>query len=143
MSYQIVYTNTTSDHKDLTLALGKDYEDQSIMLKKLDLLKNSSKKNWNGENDEPIEEKAYSNAREAFLSTPGGMLKHWRLFPNTNGTVLLSPKNGQIGGISIGNDEFSYAAYVSDDKQVSGREPFTIESFKAALFHIHRILGYA
>ena len=37
---------------------------------------------------------------------------------------------------------FSYAAYVSDDNQISGKEPFSINAFKSALTQIHRILGY-
>ena len=123
-------------------ALGNDYEVQAKLLQKLETLKESLSENWNGEDDCPIEEKAYNNTKTAIKSTPSIMLKHWRLFPNPNGTLLFSPKNKSIAGISIGNDEFSYAAFVSDDKQISGKEPFTEQAFKSALKQIHRILGY-
>ncbi len=56
--------------------------------------------------------------------------------------MLLSPKDKAIAGISIGNNEFSYAAFISDDKQISGREPFSKNAFMSALTQIHRILGY-
>lgn len=129
-------------HNELVGALVDDYEAQTKLLQKLETLKDSLHENWNGEEDYPIEEKAYRNTKDAIKATPGVMLKHWRLFPNPNGTLLLSPKNKAIAGISIGNDEFSYAAFVSDDKQISGKEPFSEQAFKSALKQIHRILGY-
>lgn len=131
-----------STQKDYTSALGYDFEIKSKLLERLDVLKASLKENWNGENDCPIEEDAYNNTRAAILATPSVMLKHWRLFPSPNGTLMLSPRDKSIAGISIGNDEFSYAAFVSDDKQISGKEPFDESSFISALKQIHRILGY-
>lgn len=126
----------------MSVALGKDYDTQAKLLNKLNALKTSLQGNWNGEDDFPIEELAFNNAKVAISATPGSMLKYWRLFPNSNGTLLLSPKDKSIAGISIGNDEFSYAVYVSDDNQIGGKEPFSVVSFKAALAQIHRILGY-
>jgi|GEM_PF-1978067 len=131
-----------SIQSDLSVALGNDFEAQAKLLKKLNALKSSLQYNWNGEYDSPIEESSFTNAKIAISATPGAMLKQWRLFPNPNGTLLLSPKDKSIAGISIGNDEFSYAAYVSDDNQISGKEPFSIDAFKSALNQIHRILGY-
>lgn len=141
--YQPIFVGIESFQNELTDALGKDYEVQAKLLQKLETLKESLSENWNGEDDCPIEERAYNNAKSAIKGTPSAMLRHWRLFPNPNGTLLFSPKNKSIAGISIGNDEFSYAAYVSDDKQISGKEPFTVLAFKSALKQIHRILGYA
>jgi hypothetical protein len=109
---------------------------------KLELLKTSLQHNWNGEADLPIEDDAYANTMAAIDGTPGRLLKYWRLFPNPNGTLLLSPKGNEIAGISIGNSGFSYAAYVADNMQISGKEPFSVNAFKAALQQIHRILEY-
>lgn len=141
-SYQPIFVGIESFQNELMAALGNDYEVQAKLLQKLETLKETLSENWNGEDDCPIEEKAYNNTKIAIKSTPSVMLKHWRLFPNPNGTLLFSPKNKSIAGISIGNDEFSYAAFVSDDKQISGKEPFTEQAFKSALKQIHRILGY-
>lgn len=140
--YNPIFANVESYQNALTSALGDDYEIQSNLLQRLNILKSSLKSDWNGELDYPIEEKAYNNARTAILTTPSAMLKYWRLFPNPNGTLLLSPKNKSIAGISIGNEEFSYAAFVSEDKQISGKEPFNDKAFRAALVQIHRILEY-
>jgi hypothetical protein len=140
--YVPIFENIEQCQSDLAVALGNDYEAQAKLLRKLATLKESLRENWNGEDDSPIEEKAYNNTKIAITATPGIMLKRWRLFPNPNGTLLLSPKDKSVAGISIGNDEFSYAAFVSDDKQISGREPFSEQSFKSALKQIHRILGY-
>ncbi len=140
--YEPIFVGIESFQNELIAALGNDYEVQAKLLQKLETLKNSLSENWNGENDCPIEEKAYDNAKNAITHTPSIMLKHWRLFPNPNGTLLFSPKNKSIAGISIGNDEFSYAVFVSDDKQISGKEPFTEQAFKSAMKQIHRILGY-
>lgn len=137
-----VFISVESFQNDLSEALGKDYEVKAKLLQKLDKLKVSLGDNWNGEGDFPIEEKAYANAKAAITGTPSGLLKYWRLFPNPNGSLLLSPKNKEIAGISIGDDEFSYAAFVSDDKQLSGKEPFSEPAFKSALIQLHRILGY-
>lgn len=140
--YQPIFVGIESFQNELVVALGNDYEVQAKLLQKLETLKETLSENWNGEDDCPIEEKAYNNTKAAIKSTPSVMLRHWRLFPNPNGTLLFSPKNKSIAGISIGNDEFSYAAFVSDDKQISGKEPFTEQAFKSALKQIHRILGY-
>lgn len=140
--YQPIFITNETYQNDLTDALVNDYEVQTKLLQKLDFLKNSLGDNWNREGDLPIEESAYNNAKAAIKSTPGILLKHWRLFPNPNGTLLLSPKGKPVAGISIGNEEFSYAAFVSDDKQISGKEPFNAQAFKYALMQIHRILGY-
>ncbi|MDD6006236.1 MAG: hypothetical protein PUC21_02875 [Bacteroidales bacterium] len=137
-----IFDGVESLQEELITALKEDYEAQSKLVKQLDRLKESLKSNWNGEDDCPIEDRAYFNTKASILSTPGVMLKYWRLFPNPNGTLLLSPKDKTIAGISIGNDDFSYAAFVSDDKQMSGKEPFSVQAFKSALKQIHRILGY-
>lgn len=140
--YQPIFITNETYQNDLTDALVNDYEVQTKLLKKLDFLKNSLGDNWNREGDLPIEESAYNNAKAAIKSTSSVLLKYWRLFPNPNGTLLLSPKGKPVAGISIGNEEFSYAAFVSDDKQISGKEPFNAQAFKYALMQIHRILGY-
>lgn len=140
--YQPIFVTNEAYQNNLTDALGHDYEVQTKLLEKLEYLKVALKDNWNGEGDFPLEERAYINARSAIKSTPGILLKHWRLFPNPNGTLLLSPKGKSVAGISIGNEEFSYAAFVSDDKQISGKEPFNEQAFKYSLMQIHRILGY-
>ncbi|MBD5372776.1 MAG: hypothetical protein HDR75_05485 [Bacteroides sp.] len=140
--YRPIFAGTESFQNELVIALGNDYEVQSKLLQKLETLKESLSENWNGEGDCPIEEKAYNNTKTAIKCAPGVMLRHWRLFPNPNGTLLFSPKNKSIAGISIGNDEFSYAVFVSDDRQISGKEPFTEQAFQSALKQIHRILGY-
>ena len=128
--------NTTSK------ALYDEYKAQDRLLKRLELLKVSLKENWDKEGGLPIEEKVFENTKTALISISGGMLKYWRIFPNPNGTILLSPKNGAIAGISIGNEDFSYAAYISDSKQISGKEPFSVEAIRVAIKQIHRILGY-
>lgn len=112
------------------------------LLQKLEQLK-TLPADWNEKGDLPIEPLSYVNAKRAIMSAPDVMLEKWNLFPDVNGTLLLSPKEGNIGGISIGNTDFSYAAYVSNDKQISGKEPFSEESFLMALRQIHRFFGYA
>lgn len=116
---------------------------QKAYIDRLDYLKENLKEGWNEPGDLPIEEKAYRNTKKALSVIPESMLKNWNLFPDTNGTLMLSPKGDRIGGISIGNQDFSYAAYVSDDKQISGREPFSEEAFLSAIGQIHRLFGYA
>lgn len=141
--HQLVFNNIESVQNDLSTALREDYEAQINLVHKLELLKESLKDNWDMEGGTPIEERVYDNAKAAILATPGFILKSWRLFPSPNGTLLFSPKSKAIAGISIGNEMFSYAAFVSDDKQISGVEPFDEQTFRFAMEQIHRILEYA
>ena len=115
---------------------------QANLLQKLERLKDTLRDNWNGEGDFPLEERAYNNAKSAIKFAPSILLEHWRLFPNPNGTLLFSPKGKSVAGISIGNKDFSYAAFVSDSKQISGKEPFSEQAFTDALMQIHRILRF-
>lgn len=140
---KISFIDCKSNDNRLNKVITYDFTIKTELLKKLDTLKESLELGWNGEADLPIEEKSYLNTRQALMATPPSMLKYWTLYPNTNGTLLLSPKDESVAGISIGNDDFSYAAYVSDDQQTSGKELFSEESFTAALRQLHRILGYA
>ena len=137
-----VFANAECLSSAISKALYDEYETQNSILKRLELLKDSLKENWDKEGGLPIEEQVFNNAKLALSSISGGMLKYWHIFPNPNGTILLSPKNRGIAGISIGNEDFSYAAYISDSKQISGKEPFSVETFKIAIKQIHRILGY-
>lgn len=127
----------------LVADLENDFQTKTSILKRLEHLKSTLKDNWNGEDDLPIEDASYLNAKAAISSIPGRILKHWNLFPDTNGTLLLSPKDDAVAGVSIGNNEFSYAVYVSEDKQLTGKEPFSVDAFKNAIKQIHRLLGYA
>lgn len=127
----------------LVTDMEADFETKTSFRRRLDYLKSTLKMNWNGENDYPIEEESYLNTKAAINSLPGRMLKYWNLFPDPNGTLLLSPKDDSIAGISIGNTEFSYAAYVSDDCQLTGKEPFSVDAFNGVIKQIHRLLGYA
>lgn len=126
----------------LVTDLEADFETKTYIRRRLDYLKTALKRNWNGENDYPIEEESYLNTKAAINSLSGRMLKYWNLFPDPNGTLLLSPKDDSIAGISIGNKEFSYAAYISDDCQLTGKEPFSVDAFKGVIKQIHRLLGY-
>lgn len=119
-----------------------DFETKTNFRRRLEYLKTTLKQNWNGENDYPIEEESYLNVKAAINSVSGRLLKYWNLFPDPNGTLLFSPKDDSIAGISIGNKKFSYAAYISDDFQLTGKEPFSVEAFKNILKQIHRMLGY-
>lgn len=143
VSYPSIKISKESFLENLAESLGAAFEVKSALLNRLDHLKTTLKPNWNGEDDLPIEQASYLNTKAAIEETPARLLKHWDLFPDPNGTLLLSPKDESVAGISIGNSEFSYAAYVSDDKQFSGKEPFSIEAFSDALKQIHRLLGYA
>lgn len=137
-----IFVNGEWFTQTISKALYDEYKAQDRLLKRLELLKVSLKENWDKEGGLPLEEKVFENTKTALISISGGMLKYWRIFPNPNGTILLSPKNGAIAGISIGNEDFSYAAYISDSKQISGKEPFSVEAIRVAIKQIHRILGY-
>lgn len=142
-THDLLVIDDTPCHNEIGEALGVGGNIQMELLNRLDTLKKSLSENWDSEGGLPIEDEAYNNVRDAISNTSGYLLRHWNLFPAPNGTLMLSPKDSCVAGISIGNTDFSYAAYVSDDKQVKGKERFTKEAFQVVLSHIHNLLGYA
>ena len=136
------FTGISEDMETLASAFENDFQTKSKLLRRLEALKSSLHEGWDGEGGLPIEEPSYLNTRLAIERTPVRLLRRWRLFPDTNGTLTLQAKGSDVAGISIGNREFSYMAYVSPGQQFSGKEPFSEESFLSALSQINRILGY-
>lgn len=65
-------------------------------------------KGWDDENALPIEQKVISNTKRLIESSDETVIGKWVLFPDVNGTIMLTSKN-QKGNISIGCDSFSYA----------------------------------
>ena len=137
-----VFPNLSEELETLTSAFENDFQTKSKLLRRLEALKSSLHEGWDGESGLPIEEQSYQNTKLAIERTPVRLLRRWRLFPDTNGTLTLQAKGVDVAGISIGNREFSYMAYVSPGQQFSGKEPFSQEAFLSALSQIHRILGY-
>lgn len=137
-----VFPHLSEEIETLTSAFENDFQTKSKLLRRLEALKSSLHEGWDGESGLPIEEQSYLNTKLAIERTPVRLLRRWRLFPDTNGTLTLQAKGVDVAGISIGNREFSYMAYVSPGQQFSGKEPFSEESFLSALSQINRILGY-
>lgn len=117
-------------------------EAKGKFIEKLRHLKETLKENWDGEGALPIEEQAYANTLAALERTSSAMLQYWRLAPDINGTISLSPKDKSLAGISIGNEQFSYAVYRSPNQRIYWQEPFSAEAFCRALRIIHEYLGY-
>ncbi len=115
--------------------------EKSSLLERLDYLKSTLKQNWNGEDDLPIEEYSYLNCKAAIACMPECALSQWDLFPDPNGTLLLSAKNGIIAAISIGNFDFSFAALDANGKELLGKETFSTDAFQRAAQQIHRHVG--
>ena len=113
----------------MTSAFENDFQTKSKLLRRLEALKSSLHEGWDGESGLPIEEQSYLNTKLAIERTPVRLLRRWRLFPDTNGTLTLQAKGVDVAGISIGNREFSYMAYVSPGQQFSGKEPFSENLF--------------
>lgn len=64
------------------------------------------------------------------------------MFPNTNGTIILSANDGKSASINIGNKDFSYFAIGDDGKYVKGKKEFSIDEIKNALKQIKDVLGW-
>lgn len=99
--------------------------------------------NWDGYGAYPIEQKSYENALNVLNETPLSVLTHWNIFPVPNGTISLEFKHDEIAGVSIGNEDFSYAAIKSNmaDKLL-GEYSFNINNVIQSLTNINKFLGY-
>lgn len=124
---------TISEHIDLISELNKNAEIKNRIISRILTFKEELKEGWNGNDELPMEDLSVANALAAVEATTSEELEKWTVFPSTNGTILFSPLDNFIAGISIGNDEFSYAAIGNAGQEIKGKEPFSVKSFKLAI----------
>ena len=129
-----VYTDLSDDYNAL-LSVKAD------MIDKLNWLRGELEEGWDGGNGVPMEEKTYDNMRRGILSLCGKDLSGWNLFPCQNGTILLTAKN-HVASINVGNEDFSYAAYLDEENQVTGLSSYRDEKFVAVVKYINNMLKH-
>lgn len=117
----------------LVSELNINAEIKERLISRLLQFKNELKQGWNGNAELPMEEKSIFNALEAVETTSAEEFAKWTVFPSPNGTILFSPTDDLIAGISIGNDEFSYAALGNRGQEIKGKKDFSVKSFKLAI----------
>lgn len=110
------------------------------MLFRLEELK-AQPENWDGYGAVPLEAASYQNMLSAINNTPQDALTHWNLFPDTNGTLLLTTDSEKLASISIGNEYFSYVAIVDENHKIQGQEPFSPAAFAIAISRINKLLS--
>ena len=125
------------------LSVVDDDLSKAMMSTRLDDIKdNASSENWDGYGALPVESASYENTKRVIKCMPCGCAEHWNLFPNTNGTIILSANDGKSASINIGNKDFSYFAIGDDGKYVKGKKEFSIDEIKNALKQIKDVLGW-
>lgn len=119
--------------QELISKLSLNAEIKDRLISRLLEFKNTLKQGWNGGAELPMEDQSISNALAAVDATASEEFENWTVFPSPNGTILFSPTNDLIGGISIGNNNFSYAAIGDSGQEIKGKEAFSVKSFKLAI----------
>lgn len=119
--------------QDLVSKLNSNAEIKTRLISRLSEFKNTLRQGWNGGAELPMEDQSISNALAAVDGTASEEFENWTVFPSPNGTILFSPTNDLIGGISIGNADFSYAAIGELGQEIKGKEVFSVKSFKLAI----------
>ena len=117
----------------LVADLNRNAEIKERLMSKLSGFRSELEYGWNGGTELPMEEKSLSNALAAIDAMPSEELAKWTVFPSPNGTILFSPTDDFVAGISIGNNEFSYAALGNKGQEIKGTEIFSVKSFKLAI----------
>lgn len=117
----------------LVSELNSNAEIKERLILRLIKFQKELKQGWNGNEELPMEEKSVFNALSAVDATSAIEFAKWTVFPSPNGTILFSPTDDLIAGISIGNDEFSYAAVGNRGQEIKGKEVFSVNSFKLAI----------
>lgn len=139
-----VFANESSCVGDYAMSalFSSEFSHKEQMLKRLEsLYADLQYENWDGYGAVPIERLAYENAKKIIECLSGSELKCWNLFPSPNGTLLLSAKNGDVASLSIGNNDFSYAA-LKDDREIMGKESFDAKRVVKVIENIHLLLDY-
>lgn len=109
-------------------------------LNRLEELK-SLPENWDENGALSIERRAYENTKCALEIIGEKASEAWNLFPNTNGTLLLTAPGKQLASINIGNENFSFFAMGKDKKVVKGMREFSPENLTNAFDQIQAEIG--
>lgn len=129
-----IFEDASSIFSDnLISELNINAEIKERLISRLLQFKNELTQGWNGNAELPMEEKSVLNALEAVETTSAEEFTKWTVFPSPNGTILFSPTDDLIAGISIGNDEFSYAALGNRGQEIKGKKDFSVKSFQLAI----------
>ena len=128
-----------SEETLLVTELNHNTEIKERLISRLSEFKSNLKYGWNGGTELPIEEMSISNALAAIDGTTSEELAKWTVFPSSNGTILFSPIDDFVAGISIGNNEFSYAVLGNNGQEIKGKETFSVKSFKLAISLINSL----
>lgn len=142
--YQEICTQECNDEHfvipaSLVADLNRNAEIKERLISRLSEFKSNLEYGWNGGADLPMEEMSISNALAAVDATASEELVKWTVFPSPNGTILFSPTDDFVAGISIGNNEFSYAALGNKGQEIKGKEKFSVKSFKLAISLINSL----
>lgn len=97
--------------------------------------------NWDGYGTLKIEREAYENTKEALVVIAKKTSEPWNLFPNTNGTLLLTAPDRKKASINIGNNEFSFFAMGENKSSVQGMEKFSTENLSTVFGEILTVIG--
>lgn len=97
--------------------------------------------NWDENGALPIEREAYENTKCALRVIGEKTPEAWNLFPNTNGTLLLTAPGKQLASINIGNEKFSFFAIGTNKKMVKGMEAFSLENLTKAFNQIQTVIN--
>lgn len=97
--------------------------------------------NWDGYGALKIEPEAYENTKEALVVIAKKTSEPWNLFPNTNGTLLLTAPDRKKASINIGNNEFSFFAMGENKSSVQGMEKFSTENLSTVFGEILTVIG--
>lgn len=97
--------------------------------------------NWDGYGALKIEREAYENTKEALVVIAKKTSEPWNLFPNTNGTLLLTAPDRKKASINIGNNEFSFFAMGENKSSVQGMEKFSTENLSTVFGEILTVIG--
>lgn len=124
--FSCVHTSSMHDllgQKALFTELNKNAEIKEHLISRLNSLTELTE-DWDGNGAHPILPSIAGIVRDVIENTPASVLSFWRIFPDLNGTLLLSAKGKHIIGLSIGEHEFSYVAR-HNSKKIKGILPTT------------------
>lgn len=96
-------------------------------------------KDWNGHGELPVSNTVVCKTQKVVDALPAGILERWHIFPDTNGTLLMTMKGKKFAVVSLGEESVSFVAK-NGKSTMKGQSAFNTRSTVEHIINIVRFI---